>query len=179
MRMPTLGGVTLITAALVGCDLFSGKEEATPPPSEPPGVDSTVQQPPGTQPADAADQSEADRPPERQVTVTPLPTRVDEPWAPVDTGTVSPGMTREEVVATWGGPATERSAGDWTYLFYRNGCEVTCGTFDVVFLQGGQVVDAIVRGRGHTYSGISSSPIGRQAEFTPPAARVPEMELAR
>jgi len=100
----------------------------------------------------------------------PVTTAVDEPWSPTSTGTVSPGMDRDQVVGVWGAPAAERSAGDWTYLYFRNGCEVSCGTFDVVFLQGGHVVDAIVRGPGHTYDGTSSSPPGRQAEPTKPSA---------
>ncbi len=111
--------------------------------------------------------------PEPEPAVLPRPqtasrVMVDEPWFPVDTGTVLPGMTRMEVIAVWGEPVTERSSANRTYLYYRNGCEVTCGTFDVVFLEGDQVMDAIVRGLGHTYGGISSSPPDRQAEFTPP-----------
>jgi hypothetical protein len=93
---------------------------------------------------------------------------MDEPWTPTDTGTVTPGMAREQVVGLWGQPVAERAAGAWTYLYYRNGCEVSCGTFDVVFLENGQVVDAIVRGPGHAYAGSSSSPPGRE-----PAANVP------
>jgi hypothetical protein len=77
-------------------------------------------------------------------------------------------MTRAEVVAVWGEPIAERAVGSWTYLYYRNGCEVSCGTFDVVFLDNGQVVDAVVRGPGHTYAGVSSSPPDRPAAFTPP-----------
>jgi hypothetical protein len=77
-------------------------------------------------------------------------------------------MTAEQVIAQWGPPVAQRAAGAWTYLYFRNGCEVTCGTFDLVFLQDGQVVDAIVRAPGHVYSGISSSPPGREAQFTPP-----------
>jgi hypothetical protein len=77
-------------------------------------------------------------------------------------------MTREQVIALWGLPVAERSVGDRNYLYFRNGCEVTCGTFDVVFLEGGQVVDAIVRGPGHNYAGTSSSPRDRIAAFTPP-----------
>jgi hypothetical protein len=50
-----------------------------------------------------------------------------------------------------------------TYLYYRNGCEYTCGTADVVFLQNGHVVDAVLRWPGHGYSGQSSSPVA-----TPP-----------
>jgi len=93
---------------------------------------------------------------------------MDEPWTPTDTGTVNPGMTRDEVVAVWGAPVTERTDGAWTYLYYRNGCEVSCGTFDVVFLENGQVVNAIVRGRGHTYGGTSTSPPGVTPRATPP-----------
>ncbi|MGD2135931.1 MAG: hypothetical protein PVF27_07220 [Gemmatimonadales bacterium] len=104
-------------------------------------------------------------PPRRQMPQRPL---TDEPWTPVDTGTVQPGMTRMEVIAVWGPPVAERVAGSFTYLYFRNGCEVTCGTFDVVFLENGQVVDAVVRGEGHTYAGMSSSPPDRQAEPTLP-----------
>lgn len=92
----------------------------------------------------------------------------DEPWTPTDTGTVKPGMTHDQVTGVWGKPATERSAGRFTYLYYRNGCEASCGMFDLVVLDSGQVVDAVVRGRGHTYAGVSSSPPGRTPKFTPP-----------
>jgi hypothetical protein len=104
---------------------------------------------------------------------TPVTTTaaVDEPWVATHTGTVNPGMSREEVVGVWGEPVAERMADGRMYLFYRNGCEVTCGTFDVVFLEGGQVVDAIVRARGHTYSGTSSSPAGSEGVPTPPAGQ--------
>ena len=95
-------------------------------------------------------------------------TAQDEPWTPTDTGTVKPGMTRDQVTGVWGKPATERSAGRFTYLYYRNGCEHSCGMFDLVMLDSGQVVDAVVRGRGHTYSGVSSSPPSRTPKFTPP-----------
>jgi hypothetical protein len=77
-------------------------------------------------------------------------------------------MSRAEVIEVWGEPVTERTADGRAYLYYRNGCEVTCGTFDVVFFEGGQVVDAIVRGRGHTYAGTSSSPTGSQGLPTLP-----------
>ena len=68
----------------------------------------------------------------------------------------------------WRAPSVRRDIGNRTYLFYRNGCEIACGTFDLVLLEDGQVVDAIVRGRGHNYAGTSSSPPDRVAEFTPP-----------
>lgn len=97
---------------------------------------------------------------------------VDEPWTPEFVGPVQPGMTREEVVETWGEPVLERVSGIWTFLHFRNGCEYTCGTHDIVFLQGGQVVDAIVRGFGHTYTGVSSSPPDRSPEYTPPDTAV-------
>lgn len=122
--------------------------------------------PADTMPVDTAPPAPArPRPAIRPVQTGP---RMDEPWTPTDTGTVAPGMSREAVVAVWGVPVAERTSGAWTYLYYRNGCEVTCGTFDVVFLQDGQVVDAIVRGPGHTYAGVSSSPPDREAQPTPP-----------
>ncbi len=94
----------------------------------------------------------------------------EEPWTPTHTGTVNPGMSRDDVVGVWGPTVAERTAGTFTYLYFRNGCELACGTFDVVFLENGQVVDAIVRGPGHTYSGQSSSPPGRTAAPTPPVS---------
>src|SRR5258707_3630265 len=51
-----------------------------------------------------------------------------------------------------------RKMGEFTYIFYPNGCERTCGTADVVTLENDRVIDAIVRWPGHHYSGQSSSP---------------------
>lgn len=126
-------------------------------PAQPPRA---AAQPPAARPQPATPMRRAAAPVRRQL--------VDEPWFPVDTGTVRPGMTRDDVVGVWGAPVAERVAGNRGYLYFRNGCEVTCGTFDVVFLENGQVVDAIVRGPGHTYAGMSSSPPNRTAEYTPP-----------
>jgi SmpA / OmlA family len=106
-------------------------------------------------------------PPRRTAPAVPL---TDEPWTPTDTGTVDPGMTRDQVIAVWGVPVAERTQGNHTYLYFRNGCEVTCGTFDVVFLDSDKVVDAIVRGQGHTYSGVSSSPTARTPQDARPGA---------
>jgi hypothetical protein len=81
---------------------------------------------------------------------------------------VRPGMTQAEVEARWGTPLAVRTANDWTYLFYRNAAERRVGYEDVVFLQRGQVMDAIVRSPDHVYTGVSSSPEGRVPVFTPP-----------
>ncbi|MEX0692595.1 MAG: outer membrane protein assembly factor BamE [Gemmatimonadales bacterium] len=126
----------------------------------------------------------AETPPAPARTPAPAPrpaarvAMVDEPWTPVDTGTITPGMTRDEVVALWGTPEVERMMGDRGYLYFRNGCEVTCGTYDVVFLEFGQVVDVIARGEGHSYAGTSSSPVGRTAAPTLPAPMItPDMTV--
>jgi hypothetical protein len=86
----------------------------------------------------------------------------DTPFISDDTGTVSPGMTEREVYGVWGSPVAVRRAGEYTYLFFPNGCEYTCGTMDVVTLRNDAVVDAIVRWDGHRYSGESSSPPGKR-----------------
>ena len=85
----------------------------------------------------------------------------DEPYNSPDTGTVAPGMSQQDVVTLWGRASAVRHAGEYTYLHYPNGCEYTCGTDDVVILQNDKVVDAILRWRGHGYSGQSSSPPGK------------------
>lgn len=74
--------------------------------------------------------------------------------------TVDPGMTRAEVVDRLGKPLNERKTGDHTYLYYRNGCEKTCGMNDLVILEGDKVTDAIFRSPNRHYSGNSSSPVG-------------------
>lgn len=75
--------------------------------------------------------------------------------------TVRPGMTQAQVRSAWGAPSGTRARGDYTYLFFANGCQPACGVQDVVILERGQVVDAVARGRGHRYDGVSSSPAGR------------------
>jgi hypothetical protein len=85
-----------------------------------------------------------------------------------DVKTIRPGMSEAEVRAAWGDPITSRKTGDYAYLFYQNGCLRACGTYDVVILQGGQVVDAIARGKEHQYDGVSSSPADRAPHYTPP-----------
>jgi len=164
MRWPTLALTAVLASALVGC----GSDQEETPPGQPAA---TPEQAAPAQPT---------APPTAQPTTTPQPqpaqTRpaqttaalIDQPWTPVLTGTVSEGMTRDDVIGVWGPPVAERIVGTRGYLYFRNGCEVTCGTFDVVFLDGGTVVDAIVRGQGHMYDGESSSPPGRQAMPTLP-----------
>lgn len=71
---------------------------------------------------------------------------------------IEPGMTRAEVIERLGRPATERSSGGFTYLFFINGCERTCGMNDLVTLQGDNVIDAIFRAPQREYTGRSTSP---------------------
>lgn len=72
--------------------------------------------------------------------------------------TVDPGMTRAEVVAKLGEPLSARTFNSLTYLFYKNGCEKTCGMNDLVTLDSGKVIDAVFRSPHRKYSGTSSSP---------------------
>ncbi len=179
MRRLTLATATLIAVGIVGCDrlpfIGGGDEAATSeeqqaaPADSQPTVDSTAVEAAAVAARPATPPTQP-QPPARPVTRTQTTPGADEPWTPTHTGTVEPGMTVEQVVAVWGEPVAERTLTNWTYLYFRNGCEISCGTFDVVMLEGGQVVDAIVRGPGHTYAGVSSSPPGREATFTPPTS---------
>jgi len=81
-----------------------------------------------------------------------------------DQKTIKPGMTEAEVRGAWGDPLAVRKIADRTYLYYRNDCLRTCGTHDIVFLEGGQVVNAIVRDKGRRYDGVSSSPVEKPPE---------------
>ena len=170
MKWPILAATAALSVATVGCDrvslpfLSKGEADTTAAAAET-ALDATelaAADPMELQPVTRAPEP---APPMRQ---RPARSLIDEPWFPMDTGTVQPGMTRMDVIAVWGEPVAERTAGNRTYIYYRNGCEVTCGTYDVVFLESDQVVDAIVRGPGHNYAGMSSSPPDREAQFTPP-----------
>jgi hypothetical protein len=90
------------------------------------------------------------------------------PAAAQDTTTaVRPGMTEADVRTRWGEPLAVRRVNDWTFMFYANG-QRHYGYDDVVMLQGGQVMDAVVRAPEHVYLGQSSSPPDRLPQFTPP-----------
>jgi hypothetical protein len=80
--------------------------------------------------------------------------------------TIKPGMTQADVVASWGEYLTARKAGNMLYLYYKNDCMRSCGTHDVVFLENGQVVDAVVRDSHHAYDGVASSPRDRKPQAT-------------
>jgi hypothetical protein len=75
------------------------------------------------------------------------------------TSSVSPGMSRAKVVAALGTPSTERTVGEFEYLFYSNACGKRCGMNDLVILRRDSVVDAIFRSNVRHYTGTSSSPM--------------------
>ena len=170
MRRSTLLMCALLTIATSGCkqineqvqkikDRIAAARQRNRPaqPAQP--------EPATPQPATPAPQDVAATPPPkppRQAPAVPLPAR-DVPYESPDTGTIAPGMGERDVYSLWGAPHEVRRLGDMTYLYYPNGCEYTCGTADVVFLQNGKVVDAVLRWPGHGYSGQSSSPVA-----TPP-----------
>ena len=79
-------------------------------------------------------------------------------YAQQGTHTVSPGMTKAQVITVLGEPATLRTVGDDAYLFYRNACGKRCGMNDLVVLHADTVVDAIFRAPSRHYTGKSSSP---------------------
>ena len=78
--------------------------------------------------------------------------------------TIDSGMTQAQVVAKLGQPLSVRSSNGHTYLFYKNGCEKTCGINDLVVLDSGKVVDAVFRSPDRKYTGKSSSPAMVPAE---------------
>lgn len=85
--------------------------------------------------------------------------------------TVSPGMTRAQVVAELGAPATQRTASEFTYMFYPNACGRECGMNDLVILKRDSVTDAIFRSPNRHYTGTSSSPQQAWPEAAPRRAR--------
>lgn len=143
--------MTVVAIALLVPSLATAQQPSTPPssPTPPPPASVVVPAPVVAPPSDA----------------TPAPAAA----VPASIATIAPGMTVAEVEAAWGKAGVTRTDGDQTFLFYQNDCLKSCGTFDVVMLQDGKVVDAIVRASYHRYSGTSSSPEGRKPSFTKPS----------
>jgi hypothetical protein len=67
-------------------------------------------------------------------------------------------MSKAQVVALFGAPASDRVRGDLTYLLFPNGVEKEVGMNDLVVLEGDKVIDAVLRAPNRSYSGTSSSP---------------------
>jgi hypothetical protein len=87
---------------------------------------------------------------------------------------IDPGMSQAQVVERLGDPTLSRTAGAFTYLFYKNGCVKSCGMDDVVILRKDSVVDAMFRSPDRAYTGKSSSPKAIPADVaarTRPGAR--------
>ncbi len=175
MRRSTLAICALLTVATLGCDQVNAAKarlklawdkvrgrattQAPPPPPVRPATDTAAARIAAQQQQKGAAQHP--RPPAAPGGGGGQALTRDVPYVSDDTGTVNPGMSEREVYELWGAPAAVRRVGAYTYLFFRNGCEYTCGTMDVVTLKTGRVADAIVRWDGHRYSGESSSPPGR------------------
>ena len=87
------------------------------------------------------------------------------------TASISPGMTRQQVVDILGQPASERHFGAHDYLLFDAGCSRKCGD-DLVILDHETVTDAVIRSAGHTYTGAEAPTTltvnGAQRPATPP-----------
>ncbi len=167
MRRSTLWMCALLAIATLGCEQINTQisklKQKIAARRSPPAQTRPAPAPPPATPAQPEAPAPQPPPPPR-----PKATALrDVPYDSPDTGTVAPGMSERDVYTLWGPPAAVRRQGEYTYLFFQNGCEYSCGTMDLVMLQNGQVVDAIVRWPGHGYSGQSSSPPGRMPEPTP------------
>ena len=77
---------------------------------------------------------------------------------------IDPGMTKDQVIARLGKPASEHSSGFSTFLYYTNGQEKRVGMSDLVAIENGKVVDAVFRSSARKYTGKSSSAAPVSAE---------------
>ncbi len=176
MRRSTLWMCALLAIATSGCEQIKSqytkikdtivakiaerRGRAPAAPAQPAPAQATPETP-APQPAPATPPAKPPRRPAIQAPEISRPTR-DTPYDSPNTGTIDPGMSEKDVYSMWGPPVGVRRQADMTFLYYRNGCEYSCGTEDVVFLQNGKVVDAVLRWPGHRYSGQSSSPAATQ-----------------
>lgn len=167
MRRSTWTACVLLAAVTAACkkDQPAAEPAAQASAEQPMAAESVA--PPITAPAVATPARTMPAPP-RQVAMVR-----DVPHVSTDTGTIAPGMAESDVTRLWGAPVAVSRTGNMTYLYFPNGCELSCGTLDVVFFESGQVVDAILRWPGHGYSGQSSSPAGTTPAATLPGQSVP------
>jgi hypothetical protein len=91
-------------------------------------------------------------------------------------GSIRAGMTADEVRAAFGPPATVRQTDGWTYLFYHNGCPRRCGSDDVVFLQEGRVVAAVLRTARRRFAGPPAAAALESVDPGPPGDRALVLE---
>ena len=80
---------------------------------------------------------------------------------------IDPGMSKVQVIEHLGKPQSASKTDTLLFLYYKNGCEKTCGMLDLVILVNDKVVDAIFRDPNRHYTGQSSSPMA----LTPVEAR--------
>jgi hypothetical protein len=80
---------------------------------------------------------------------------------------IDPGMTKAQVIEHLGQPQSASKKDSSLFLYYKNGCEKSCGMLDLVILINDKVVDAIFRDPNRHYTGQSSSPMA----LTPAEAR--------
>src|SRR5258705_7285003 len=137
MRRSTLAICALLMVATSGCDQVDaakakrklawdklrGRSTQSPPPGPVrPATDTAA-----TRVASEQEQARAQRP--RPPAAPPgQEFSRDVPYRSADTGTVNPGMSEREVYELWAAPLAVRRVGQYTYLFFRNSCEYTCGT---------------------------------------------------
>ena len=95
--------------------------------------------------------------------------------------TISPGMTKAQVIASLGEPLTSRQMNEYTYVFYKNECTRACGMNDIVVLRSDSVVDAVFRSPTRHYTGKSSSPapVSARAARSAAAAERPAQPLSQ
>ncbi len=89
-----------------------------------------------------------------------------------ETQFIEPGMGADQVKLVFGEPQGISSYGQFTFYFYDNACEKECGFPDIVFIQNGQVADAVLRAPWRGYNGESSSPKGVIPRSTPGGERL-------
>jgi len=80
---------------------------------------------------------------------------------------IDPGMSKAQVIQHLGQPQSISKKDSSLFLYYKNGCEKTCGMLDLVILINDKVVDAIFRDPNRHYTGKSTSPMA----LTPAEAR--------
>jgi len=95
---------------------------------------------------------------------------------------IDPGMSKAQVIQHLGQPQSISKKDSSLFLYYKNGCEKSCGMLDLVILINDKVVDAIFRDPNRHYTGKSTSPMAltpaeaRKASTTAPVKVKPDVK---
>ena len=136
MRWPSVMALSALVVTVSGCENVRNKIPFLSKKQAAPAVGQPAQPLPAPGVTTAAVDTSRPAPPPPAETPRAVAELIDEPWTPVDTGTVDPGMTRDQVIAIWVIPVAERTLDPVNPIsWWQTARRIVADRPDVVLLQ--------------------------------------------